>query len=589
MKIIPSRVVLSLLSSLLLLTSGLALAGNVTNSGDDGRTGWYPDAGYITPAIVSSPSFGQRWNTTLNGQIYGQPLVAIGRVFYVTQTNWVYSLDADTGAILWSKNLGTPWNSADVGCNNIAPTVGITVTPVIDDDTNVMYLVNKTYDAGIGASYMHALDLISGAEKPGFPVKIQGNAQNSPSQPYDSVHQHARVGLLLMNGVVYAGFGAHCDFGPWQGWVFGIDTSGQIKARWTSRGAVNQNGAAIWMSGNGLVSDGPGRIIFATGNGGGQTVATPGNTPPVNCGECVERLDVQPDGTLIAKDFFSPWNAAGTFAQNGLDLFDLDLSSSGGAVMPQPYFGTTTYPHIMVQAGKEGYLYLLNRDDLGGLKQASATSDKVIQRLGKFAGVWSRPGVWPGDGGYVYLSGNGAQLRGFKYSVDGSNKPVLTQTGVSLATFGYGSGAPVITSDGTRAGSAIVWHSYSQDDSGVNAALRAYDPVPSGTNLILRASFNIGTIAKYHNPTAARGLVFIGTRDAHAIAFGGPPAQLTVQKGVSGMIHLSWSSNLSPYTLRRANDARFRTSPSTLVDHQAQTSFDDPVADDGSSYFYLVN
>jgi hypothetical protein len=91
------------------------------------------------------------------------------------------------------------------------------------------------------------------------------------------------------------------------------------------------------------------------------------------------------------------------------------------------------------------------------------------------------------------------------------------------------------------------------------------------------------------NTRAARGLVFIGSRDGHAIAFGGPPAQLTVQKSGSVMIRLSWSNNLSPYTLRRADDVRFRTNSTTLVDHQSSTLFDDPVGDDGKSYFYLVN
>ena len=63
-----------------------------------------------------------------------------------------------------------------------------------------------------------------------------------------------------MNGVVYAAFGSDCDDTPWQGWVFGVSTAGEVKARWVADSTGN--GAGIWQSGAGLTSDGPGRIFI---------------------------------------------------------------------------------------------------------------------------------------------------------------------------------------------------------------------------------------------------------------------------------------------------------------------------------------
>jgi hypothetical protein len=165
---------------------------------------------------------------------------------------------------------------------------------------------------------------------------------------------------------------------------------------------------------------------------------------------------------------------------------------------------------------------------------------------------------------------------------------MFTNTANTTDTVGYGSGSPIITSDGTVNGSALVWVVRMNDGSGTGGQLRAYDAVPSGSNMVQRFSTPIGLGAKYAPPGAGRGLIFVGTLDAHVIAFGAPPAQLVVTKTPSA-VHLEWSSNAAPYTLRRADDARFKLNPSKLVDKQAVTQFDDPLLGDGNNYFYLVN
>jgi hypothetical protein len=208
--------------SLIAMVASLALAGaaaaaGVTNSGDDLRTGWYPDEGAITPQLVSGGTFGQLWSAPVDGQVYAQPLLSpTGTLIVATENNNVYGLDPSAGTQQWVHNLGTPWNPADVGCGDIAPSIGTTATPVIDPATNTVYLTHKTYVSGTAAWFMDALDVSTGHEQPGFPVQLTGKADNNPALSFLAANEQQRPGLLLMGGVVYAGFGGHCDHGPYQ-------------------------------------------------------------------------------------------------------------------------------------------------------------------------------------------------------------------------------------------------------------------------------------------------------------------------------------------------------------------------------------
>ena len=203
------------------------------SAGDNLRTGWYPDEPTLDPTTVGSPDFGRLFDTTLDGQIYAQPLVAGGVVLVATETNQVYALAPATGEVVWSRSLGTPWNPLDLNCRDLVPSIGVTGTPAVDATTGTAYLVAKTYVSGSSGAAtwaMHALDLKTGDERVGFPVAIGGAASNAPSRVFDPLHQMQRPGLLLMNGVVYAAFGAHCDVSPYAGWVVGVSTAGAVHA-----------------------------------------------------------------------------------------------------------------------------------------------------------------------------------------------------------------------------------------------------------------------------------------------------------------------------------------------------------------------
>jgi hypothetical protein len=532
-------VVLSVLIMSLAAASA-SLADGITNSGDDLRTGWYPNA-KITPEVVTGGQFGQLWSAPVNGQVYAQPLVstttANGQtsetVVVATETNHVYGFDpTNHGAQRWNDSFdshGVAWNPADLGCADITPAIGTTATPVIDPSTNTVYVTHKVEaPAPAGAAwYLDALDVTTGAERPGFPVKITGNADNAPSVAFNPKTEQQRPGLLLMNGVIYMGFGGHCDVSPWAGWIVGVSTTtANITAMWVDNPA--QDGAGIWQSGVGLMSDGPNTLLLTTGNGGSPTTPTPGSSPPSSFGESVVRLNVGADGKLTTADFFAPFDAT------NLDTYDADFGSGGIVGLPDQYFGTTAYPHLAVAVGKEGLVYLFNRDSLGGFEQGPGAGDNVIQRLGPFGGVWGRPGVWPGDGGYVYIPTStpwdtGGLFDVYKYGISGTGaaaKPALSTAGATSDTLGWGSGSPVITSDGTRSGSALVWIVWSADRTGANAQLRAYNPIPVNGKLVQVYQASIGTSTNYSMPGVGNdGRLYIGTRDGHLLAFGSPVTQ----------------------------------------------------------------
>jgi iron transport multicopper oxidase len=519
------------LLAVLTLGAAHARADGITNSGGDLRDGWYSNQPRLAPDAVAGSNFGQLWSKQLTGQIYAQPLVNGNSVIVATEANQVAALDTETGDVQWSVNLGTPFPASLIGCADLTPTLGITSTPVIDQSTNTIYLTYKTYapedpNHAKAAIYMDALDASSGLPRSGFPKRLDGGAQNAPGVTFQATTELQRPGLLLLNGVVYAGFGGHCDLPPYQGWVFGVDgTTGAIKARWST--LLSGDGAGIWQSGAGLMSDGPGRLFVSTGNGGSPTAPTA--TPQGQFGESIVRLAVQGDGTLQAQDFFAPSDAA------HLDGYDADFASGGVTALRDAQFGTSKYPHLGVAVGKAGYVYLLNRDDLGGFQQGTGHGERVVARVGPFGGVWSRPGVWPGDGGWIAIptaspgggenpdaSGSAGFLKLYRYRVASDGTPSLDAPVQSDDPFGFGSGAPVITSDGTTSGSAVLWIVWSPDGSGANAQLRAYDAVPRNGHLNLRKSWPIGTATKFANPGVGAGRVYTGTRDGKVYAFGAP-------------------------------------------------------------------
>ena len=377
---------------------------------------------------------------------------------------------------------------------------------------------------GPAAWYAHALDLTSGDERSGFPVLINGPAANEPAQVFDPTYQMQRPGLLLMDGVVYAGFGGHCDRGSYAGWIVGVSVEGRLSTMWTTEaGASRSAGAAIWQAGGGLVSDGPGQILFATGNDGLVSVTpTPGDHP--SRGTRRGRRARRGPGRRVS-------GGRGFLLAPGRGLPEPEgprsrLGSTGGASRDAIRHSRPPAP---VGADREVWRRVPPRPRPPRWIRAGPGGERRrYPALGPDGSVWSKPSVWPGDGGYVYVpvafnctaTDPAGCLHAYRYGTTADGAPSLSLEASTSDPFAYGASAAIITSDGTRSGSAVLWVIWSSGWDGTGSQLRAYDALPTQGAMNLRFVTTIGQGAKFAMPGVGDNRIYVGTRDGHVLGFG---------------------------------------------------------------------
>jgi hypothetical protein len=233
-----------------------------------------------------------------------------------------------------------------------------------------------------------------------------------------------------VSGQVYMGFSSYCDYQPYVGHVAGVNTATRALTMWTDESGTTDSQAGIWQSGGGLMSDGPGRIFAATGNGVSPAPG-PGMSPPRELGDSVVRLGVQTGGSLAAQDFFSPVNAP------ALAAHDEDFGSGAPVALP---FGTSAHPHLLMQAGRDGRIFLLDRDSLGG--RGSKTDHPVYVTPTSEGNQQAHPAAFAGSGGadYLYYHGGNQSLRAFRFS---TATGALTDAGQTPGVIFGASGSPV--------------------------------------------------------------------------------------------------------------------------------------------------
>jgi hypothetical protein len=447
---------------------------------DVARTGWFPYETALTVANV--PSLTQKYALQVDGTVYAQPLYAHHvnipgggphNVIYVaTENDSVYAFDADVKeAPLWQRSLIPPGESvvsvSDVGCDNVAPVIGITSTPVMDCTTYTIYAVAKTKKVQGGQTTfhyrLHALDMTTGADRVA-PVEIQGSVPGT-SQPSDG-HGHVvfdphwhlnRPGLLLLNGTIYIGFGSHCDahIQSYHGWVFGYDATTLhrvgIFSTTPDTPASSRSAAGVWQGGMGLAADSAGFIYFTTGNGDFTANVAGGK----DYGDSVVKLR----NNFTVADFFTPADQPTLLQQ------DIDLGSGGVLVLPDPPPGTRLLP-LVVACGKDGDAFLIDRNNMG--KFTPGGPDRVVQSIPLQPGVpiTNQPGVWGGPAYYrdasqqfVYYCGNGSHLRAYTFS---GAALALSMIGPapnqSPQAFPREGGAtPNVSSNGQNPGTGVVW------------------------------------------------------------------------------------------------------------------------------------
>jgi hypothetical protein len=539
-----SAVALALVGTLAgvpLATSGPASADEVTISQNWSRDGWDSNEPSLSPAVVSSKDFGQIFDTPVNGQVFAQPLSVGNSVLVATENDWVYSINRNTGAVNWSTQLGSPYASAAEDCAQtpvVLPYIGVTSAPVYDPGTGTLYVSgmlsgppgdDTDMSTATPAYDLFALNETTGAIK--WSKQIAGSPANNSSITFNAALQMQRTGLLLLNGSVYMGFGALCADGTaahqYVGYIAGVNTTNQQETLWTDQGNDPGNQGVyggIWQGGGGLVSDGT-SIYFATGNGTAPPLGAAGNSAPAHLGQSMVKLSVESDGTLEPADFFSPGNA------DAMTAVDHDFGSGGPILLP---FGTTVYPHLFATADKEAHTYLLNESSLGG-RSSSATGSTAVftgppslvddpaTNDGVYHGLWGHMAAFAGVGpdgqstDYIYYAGVGWGGTDNMYvlNFDGSNPsaPVLENIGATSQTFGFSSGSPAITSNGTAATSAVVWEVHANDDTGAGGSLDAFDAVPTSGTLPEIWSAPIGNASQFTVPATSDGRVYVGARN----------------------------------------------------------------------------
>jgi len=487
---------------------------------DVARSGLNASESTLTPSNVSSATFGLQRTLGVDGKVDGQPLYlaqlsimgAMHNVVYVvTENDSVYAFDVDTGgAPLWQTSLlGSGETVSDSrGCGQVTPTIGITSTPVIDRSAGahgVIYVVAMSLSGSAYHQRLHALDVTTGAEVLGGPTEITatypaagGSVSFSPGQ-YEE-----RAALLLANGVVYTSWTSHCDIQAYTGWIIGFDQTTLARTR-VLNVAPNSagTGPAIWMAGGGPALDASGYIYLLTGNGAfEETLDASGFPSKQDYGNSFLKISTA-GGSLAVSDYFAMSNEVSE------SNADQDLGSGGEMLLPDLPDSGGTVRHLVVGAGKDGKIYLVNRDAMG---KFNAQADQIWQELPGVlpGGVWGTPAYFNNT---IYYGDSGGTVKAFALA-----NAMLSSSPVSQSSthFTYPGSAPSVSANGTA--NAIVW----AHENSNPAVLHALD----ATNLA-RELYNSNQAAggrdqfgpgnKFITPVVTGGRVLVGTTNGVAV------------------------------------------------------------------------
>ncbi len=541
-------------------------------------------------------------------------------VFVATEHDSLYAIDASPGGgqVLWQRSFldaGVAANntlgatvistvpSGDIGTGDISPEIGITGTPVIDGATGTLYVVAKTRETINGTNHyvqrLHAINVSDGTDRVtpyligdtvadnsnSTAIYVYGSGDGSVTDPYNgtgkpvvqfnALHEAQRGGLSLVNKIVYVQWASHGDNGPYHGWVAAWDVSNLAGSGMVLKGVLNtspNNGlSGVWQGGGRLVFEADGSAFyFETGNGSGGPPTLNSNGFPSNANYNEALVKVVADSStgpthqnsngwgLKIADYFIPFNVA------ALDGADSDFGSGAPILLPDSA-GIPSHPHLMIVGGKEGKLYVLDRDNLGHFH---AKADHALNAVSDGSGDMTPPVAIGGllstpawfNGKLYVLSGYNGQAKAFTLSNTGSLVPA-SQT--SIGNFGYLPGSPSISANGTQNG--IVWLLDRQSNQ-----LHAYNAATLATELwnsSQRAGDNLGAAVKFAVPTVANGQVYVGASNT-LVVYGlvqppnsVPSTPILSATALTGTaINLSWIDPTTPpntatsYTIETSTD-----------------------------------
>ena len=509
-------------SATLTVNAAVAIGTDVTTFHNDNlRTGENLTETTLTQANVNSQTFGLLHNLSVDGGVDAEPLylsqlsisgVAHNVVFVATEHDSVYAFDADTGAQLWKVSLlSSGETTSDTrNCGQVSPEIGITSTPVIDRTAGAHGTIDVVAMSKNGTNYfqrLHALDVTTGAELLGGPVTVQatysGTGANSSGGQvvFDPKQYKERAGLLLLNGVIYTSWASHCDISPYTAWIIAYSESTLAKTSVLDL-TPNGNEGSVWQSGGGPAADAQGNIYALIANGTfDTTLDTNGFPDNQDYGNAFVKVSTS-GGTLQVADYFNMSNT--TNESNG----DIDLGSGSAMVLPDENYGTAGMLQLAVGAGKDGHLYVVNRNNLG---KFNASSNNIYQDLpGALPnGVWGVPAYFNST---VYYCDQNDTLKSFAIS----NGKLSSTPGHTAASFTYPGVLPSVSANGNSNG--IVWaientgtavlHAFAAN----NLAQELYN-----SNQAANGRDHFGSGNKYITPMIADGKVFAATTNSVAV------------------------------------------------------------------------
>jgi hypothetical protein len=516
------------------LSSSFAQQPFSTSHADNTRSNANTNETLLAPSNVNKYSFGHLFSAPVDYVVMAQPLYVPNvnipnqgtrNVIYVaTQADSVYAIDADTGAQLWYASMldgGTTASGKNLPCGTAAGFYqeGIIGTPVIDPSTTpnpTMYLVAKTVVNGTVQHHLHALDITTGNDLPNSPVLIQATSVSNSDAAnnykphvttFDSLHQKNRPGLLLLNGVLYLGFGSNYCNDSNTGWVLSYD-----EATLTQQAVFNTSPdwglTSIWQAGSGLAADDEGNIFFETAESGSHGYDVP-NGGQTYCNSVVKLspndIDVidyagnQYNQYAVA-DYFTPWYVA------FLNSDDLDLSSTGAIMLPDQ---NGPYQHELIAGGKEGVVYVLNRDQMGtyasgdtGAIQELGLNSTIIPGQSHMDVQFGAPAYWNNT---VYFAPDANPLMAFPLLPSGL-------LGTPLTTGKYvGSHSPSISANGNNPQTGIMWVISGPELMAFNATtfqlLYTTNQAPNGRD-------KLPAVGHFVTQTVANGRVYVATQNS---------------------------------------------------------------------------
>lgn len=488
----------------------------------------------LTPANVDSNAFGKLFSLPVDDHVFAQPLyvpnlkMSDGQVhnvlFVATENDSIYAFDADTkGSPIWQASMLTAAHgagpgatpvpeNADTNGQDIGPNIGITGTPVINSATNTMYVVVNTEESGQYYSRLHAINIVTGAEQSGSPVNITatvagtGGGNVNGQITFSAYQENQRSALNYYNGYVYIAYSSHGDIAPWQGWLFAYNatTLQQTAAMCLS---PDDNGSSVWASGAAMpIDSSTGKMFVVTSNGGRSTPFQSNS----DYGESV--IDFN-----LANGQLTPTDAWTAFNYENMNTQDWDQGSGGLLMLPDQ---TGADPHLIITAGKDGRITVLNRDSLGGLAPSGSTSntnavqDFTVSSIPEGEGFWGTAAYWNGNV-YDWAGGDdgGTPNVGMAFKL---NSGVLTTTPSSETTFTSAFPGPTfsVSSNGTQNG--IVWAvKADQFNSNGPAVLYAFD-ADDLSNILYesdtKSSDAAGPANKFSVPVVTNGKVYVAAK-----------------------------------------------------------------------------